>query len=309
MAEVIPQPGGRDGGPKDHDPQPLPESLRVLYGEIADYAGWAEPSSNPLEVAVANFRHYRESGSNAQWALRNLVLRFDHLSQLDPSTLEGLPLSIVLTDADSGSSFATLEVLADAAEHGLNIRTVEMGADSPQAIFQALEHVPTGIFPYFEVPADRSFLSEIQPHPSRFGLKARIAGTDQTPVQGLAAFLAWPGPKKVTQSLHYPITGLNPDSGQHDYGNVNVAVATVAARMQNLWYLDIEQILREEDPAMFEFSDQGVVFHGDSMFQGATIEEIQAAREQSLHAIGTCNAQRIVGGLDLLLRRRESNPA
>lgn len=281
---------------KDHDPHPLPASLQILYGGYIDEAGWAPPTEKPLEVAVADFRRLTSDDSADAWAFRNLTLTYNQLCAKS-SDLEGLPLSILIDNADGPESVTQLHVL----QHHelispLRIQAVEMKADSLEAINNILRYVPEDVDVFFEVPMDPHLLSALQIIDRQVGIKTRTAGTELTPARGLAAFLQWRGPKKVTSGIHHPFTGVNPKSGRHEYGNVNVSVAGVAA---NIGYpgIDIEQVLREEDPAHFLFSDQGLSFLGDSMFEQASLDQIAAARREGLRAIGTCNATTIANGL------------
>lgn len=288
--------GSGDRIQKDNDPCPLPASLKTLYTGYIDEAGWAPPTQKPLEVAVADFRILTSSESADAWTFRNLTLTFNQLCAVS-SNLEGLPLSILIDTAGTPESAAQLNALQyEELFAPLQIKAVEMRAASLDTINTALRYIPGDVETFFEVPMDRRVISTLQATERQFGLKARTAGTEGTPAVDLAAFLAWRGPKKVTSGIHCPFTGVNPKSGRHEYGNINVSVAAVAGSLGYPW-IDIAQVLREEDPAHFAFSEQGLSFHGDSMFEAATLDQIFAVRHNGLRAIGTCNATTIAKGL------------
>lgn len=295
MSEHAPKTGHNDGGPKDFDPIPLPASLRHLYAHSTDYAGWAPPSANTLEVALANFRQYSQSESPAHWILRNFTLTYAHLESLDPSTLHGLPLSVIVADADTDHSVAQLNRLVDDPQfRGIHLAAIEMRAASMEEIRRTLDHVPQGATPLFEVPLDPHIISEVAIESKPFGIKARTEGTQNTSAEALAAFLSWQGQKKVTSGIHFPFTGINPISGRHDYGNVNVSLAAVAA-YTGAEAQHVMEILLNEDPAAFVFGDQEIrVGESDVL----TLKHIIAARNESLQSIGTCNALRILQELN-----------
>lgn len=283
--------------PKDTDPHPLPLSLRTLYRHYIDYAGWAPPSKNPLDLAVSNFKEYVGEGSPTAWAMRSLVLTDTHLDQLEPEVLAGLPLNIVLTATDLRAAQATIKNLVALSEQGLYIKSIDVKIQGAHEIDAFLGELPPHILPFFEIPLSQTLIAQVAPEPTKFGLKGRLSGTIKAPPSAVAAFLAWEGPKKATSGIHYPFTGINPNSGRHDYGNANVSVAAVAARMNGISLSDIESILKEENPQKFLFSDQGIYFYGDSMFEHASLEDIEEMRANSLHSIGTCSALRIMQGV------------
>lgn len=289
---------GTDAVPKDTDPRPLPQSLRKLYSNYIAYAGWAPPSKNPLDVTVSNFKEYVGEGSPTAWAMQSLVLKDTHLDQLNPVDLVGLPISIVLTGRDIRSAQHTIERLAALNEQGLSVKSIEAKVQSLEEMEVVMGQLPIEIYPYFEIQTSRVLIAQIEPEPAKFGLKARLTGTENVSPADVAAFLVWKGRKKVTSGIHYPFTGINPDSGRHDYGNVNVSVAAVAAYMDGFWLSDIECILREENPENFSFSDIGIHFYGDTLFKNAALEDIEKTRAHSIHSIGTCSALRIISGLE-----------
>jgi len=281
---------------KDTDPRPFPASLKILYGGYIDEAGWAPPTEKPLDVAIADFRRLTASDSADAWVFRNLTLTFNQLCAKS-SVLQDLPLSILIADAEAPEVAAQLHVLQNHELFSpLRIQAVEMKAGSLDAINKILRYIPEDVEAFFEVPMNQDIIAALQVTDRQFGLKARTAGTEVTRPWDLATFLAWRGPKKVTSGIHYPFTGVNPTSGRHEYGNVNVSYAAVAAYL-GYSILDVEQVLREEDPARFPFSEHGLRFHGDSMFEQASLDQIAAARQEGLRAIGTCNATTIARGL------------
>ncbi len=242
--------------------------LRALLDRLIDYAGMFAPASLPRDAAVANYKSYR-SGEHA-WMLRWLVIGAAELEHV-PRELDGS--LAVLSDADEARA-AVIET---------------------KRVVQAERPV------YCEVPLRD--LDSVQ----RAGCFAKLRTGGVKPemipaVEDVAAFIvACAGqrlPFKVTAGLHHPIRKPHPLTYDGDapravmHGFLNVFLAAAFA-----WHGErrIEPILAETDASAFRF-DERARWRDWSLDTG----QIQEARRQFAHAVGSCSFDEPVRGLEAL---------
>ncbi|MBX3075684.1 hypothetical protein KF728_25785 [Candidatus Obscuribacterales bacterium] len=246
-------------------------ALKALVSDLIDYAGLYPPAKLPIGDAIANFAEY-ESGSHS-WMLRRFVVGAGELDKV-PDSLNG-KLS-VLTDSEQkrAASLETSTILAAA-------RPV-----------------------YCEIPfTDLEKLDEIKS--SGCFAKMRTGGVKPeaipSPLMVSSFILACAErrlPFKATAGLHHPIRkeyALTYDADAPRgtmHGFINVLMASAFA-----WSGDkkIEKIIEETDPTAFRFDDKAC-WRDKSL----SAEQIRDARQNFMHAIGSCSFEEPVQDLQAL---------
>jgi hypothetical protein len=90
---------------------------------------------------------------------------------------------------------------------------------------------------------------------------------------------------KFTAGLHHPVRHFDPGMKTKVHGFVNVFAAGVLALAGRLHVQQIREIVEEEDPRSFVFSDEGLQWRD----LHATTEEIGEARRQAVISFGSCS--------------------
>ncbi|HEY1860759.1 MAG TPA: hypothetical protein VGG61_10415 [Gemmataceae bacterium] len=90
---------------------------------------------------------------------------------------------------------------------------------------------------------------------------------------------------KFTAGLHHPVRHFDSGLQTRVHGFVNVFGAGVLAFARQLNEQQIRQVIEEEDPSSFVFSDEGVQWRD---LQAST-EEIAEARRQAVISFGSCS--------------------
>jgi hypothetical protein len=301
-------------------------AVRLLLDSVLDYAGLFPPAKLEMAPTVTNFARYR-AGTD-RWMLGRLIVpvtRFPEFVEaadpLLPKTAETTgdepwPMSVLVAPASDRQIVADLERIERfnarmedrefSRAHGrAAIDTIETRATSPHEIDRALEYVPDEIFAYFEVPVDRDPRGLIATMASLdSGAKIRTGGltADAHPTpEDVASFLkicrAAEVPFKATAGLHHPCRHLATDVGCMQFGFLNVFVAGCL-----LWNDDrmdekeIERVLVEESPAVFEFGPSGLAWRGRTL----RFDEIAEARERFAHSFGSCSFEEPLADLRAL---------
>jgi len=124
------------------------------------------------------------------------------------------------------------------------------------------------------------------------GLKIRFGGLEKAAFPGLekiafvlAACRDAGIPFKATAGLHHPIRHFRKIFDTHMHGFVNVFGAGVLATTHGLAEADLVRILGEENPAGFQFSEQGFSWRG----KVASADEVALAREHFGVSFGSCS--------------------
>jgi hypothetical protein len=233
----------------------MTESLRVLLEHLIDYAGLFPPAALSMQDAVRNYARYRE-GEYA-WALGRFIVPKERVSEVPPE----FPLSVLGVD----------EVKTD-----------------------DLDAVPAHAF--VEI-SDTAILPEL----ARRGLRAKIrtggiTGDAFPTPERVAAFIRACKDAgvafKATAGLHHPLRCVKPltyepnaaTGTMHGFVNVFLAAAMVDFA---------EEILREENPHAFVFSDDGVAWRGHEV----STEELARMRRDFALSFGSCSFEEPINDL------------
>jgi hypothetical protein len=122
--------------------------------------------------------------------------------------------------------------------------------------------------------------------------KLRCGGVEAqqypTPEQ-VASAIAWcrdAGVKmKATAGLHHPLRHYNEEAGVTMHGFINVFGAGMLARYRNFSKEALQEVIADENPAHFVFSESGLDWCGHQV----SIENIMTAREEYITSFGCCS--------------------
>ncbi|HKP97171.1 MAG TPA: hypothetical protein VJ385_15585 [Fibrobacteria bacterium] len=283
-------------------------SLQVLMNGLIDYAGLFPPASLDMGAAVRNFAAYRK-GPHSAW-LGRFVLPASRLGEFananarlpQPPGSEGMPWRLsVLIRSDLPGDFknaADFNKVGPSLGQPAIVDTLEMKADRPEAILQALEALPPGIMPYFEIPIQED-PAPLLAAMARAGGRAKIRTGGVTPAQFpapevLARFLiacaAAGVPFKATAGLHHPLRALrrltdapeSPTAVMHGFLNLFLAAAFARDGMDAE---TLVALLREESPRAFSFRGEGASWRGHKLAGSGLLE----TRRDFAIAFGSCS--------------------
>lgn len=293
-------------------------SLTILLTDLVDYAGLFPPAKLGMGDAAAAF-HRARIGVH-EWMLGRFVCPVsrlrelsEHASAIMPGTnatsgyqemLAGEPWRVsALIDGDIEASIDTIgafnEYHDDPANGLAMIDMVELKPANVEAIDDALDALPEDLYPFFELPVNqdcRGFVAALAGEAA--AAKIRTGGvapnafpTPQEVVAFLRACAAADVPFKATAGLHHPVRGsfrltYEPASPCHTmYGFFNIFIAAALIRAKGLSETDAIDLLTEEDPAAFEFSNDLVVWKS----HGLEAARLAAIRETFALSFGSCS--------------------
>lgn len=272
----------------------MTRSIRTLLANIVDYAGLFPPATLAMPAAVETFARAR-AGEHA-WMLGRFVCPAERLEELSAAASALMPGTYATSGyrerADSGEPWG-VGVLVDASsparleadlarmeafnrrhsseDAGLALAdVVEVRVNDVRQIDAVIDALPEEVFPFFEFPVTtdcRGFVAALAGNTA--GAKIRTGGvvgnafpTADEVSEFVHACAAADVPFKATAGLHHPVRGNHPltyEPGSAScvmHGFLNLFVAAVLAQSirpdQNL----TRQILAEEDPAEFRFSEE-----------------------------------------------------
>jgi hypothetical protein len=288
------------------------ESLRALLAQAIDYAGLFPPANLELEPALGNYAEYLRHPD--AWMLGPFILpvaEFDAaargLSQFDSA--HPLRISALGPRTDDASAFhqslsaAVDSIAAFRAASGtaVSIEQFEMplpadvDADGLKAIRSSLGASQFKTF--WEAKGNAARVIELIAENNRtaagpkLGFKLRTGGITAeafpSPAE-VAAVLAAAGnqnvPIKFTAGLHHPVRLFHESVETKMHGFLNVLGAGVLALKHNWNESEIVQMLEDEDPASFSFSD---AFFAWREWEIGT-DRIRAHREM-VTSLGSCS--------------------
>lgn len=260
------------------------ESLRALLAEAIDYAGLFPPANLELEPALRNYAEYVRHRD--AWMLGPFILpvaEFDaaarHLSQFDNAH----PLRISALGPrteDSGAFHQSLSAAVDslnafrgASGTAVSIEQFEMplpadvDADCLKSIRSALGSSQFNTFWEAKPNAAERVIELIAANNRtaagpKLGFKLRTGGitAEAFPTPGeLATVLVTAGnqrvPIKFTAGLHHPVRLFHESVQAKMHGFLNVLGAGVLALEHSWNEMEVTQILEDEDPGSFSFTD------------------------------------------------------
>lgn len=235
-------------------------ALRALLEGIIDYAGLFPPAKLSLDIAVSNYNNYRHGEHS--WMLRWFVVDTDKAATL-PDSMNGLLSVLGQNENKKTASLETNTII----KAGCPVYC-EASPDNPAALDKVKE---SGCFAKIRTGG-------LTPEaiPSPVAVETFILACAKLKL----AF-------KATAGLHHPIRAVYPLTYEEDapqatmHGFLNVLMAAAFA-----WQGDhnLEPILAETDASNFYFDDSA---HWRN--RSLNLEEIRAARQNFIHAIGSCS--------------------
>jgi hypothetical protein len=135
-------------------------------------------------------------------------------------------------------------------------------------------------------------ISEASGDGRTIGLKIRCGGTTASAVPSVAAVAAAIAacrtaavPLKATQGLHHPLRHFDVQLETTAHGFVNLFVGGALAQSIGVPEDRLLEVLEEEDPTAFAFTDETVTWRGHRL----DIEGIAAGRRNAVTSFGSCS--------------------
>ena len=273
-------------GQAQRDPAGVSDARHALLGRLIDHAALFPPASMTMPEAIEADRAARATGE--AWMLDRFICPASRLGELPADAPR---LSVVL-DGGEGD----LEGVAEAIAAGRAVELVEARID-PTWIPDTQELVRSKlgerVQAYWELPPGRGVRGEVAAvREAGAGAKIRCGGVTAEafpPVEAVAAFVAAcrdAGVRfKATAGLHHPVRHVDPSTGFHMHGFLNLLAAAVFAHADRLGEDQLAELLAEEDPEAFAVDAGGLAVHGRHADAGA----IAAARAALFAAYGSCS--------------------
>ncbi|RAP75936.1 hypothetical protein [Paenibacillus montanisoli] len=296
-------------------------SAKQLLTELIDYAGLFPPAELPMEDAIRQFARYARDQD--QWMLGKFVVPVSRLDELEPHIglfSQAQPLHLSAIGYRCRSSAECLELLngslarirsfhADAQDAAV-IDTLDLPVPPIPVQGQLLtavgaETAGAGLrtFCEFTYALDSHWESNMleaihqlaiynAASEAKLGLKLRTGGLSAE---------AFPAPEQValvlqacrdsavslkfTAGLHHPIRMHRTEVSAKMHGFLNVFIAGLLAHAHGLDRKRITEIVEDEDPNHFRFTDDGLEWNAFSI----PTAEIQRYREKALTVYGSCS--------------------
>lgn len=278
--------------------QALQDSLQALMAGVIDYAGLFPPARLDMPATVTHYAEYL--CSDDAWALGRIIVPAARLDEFEqhahlPTGEEPWQLSVLVAPAGESELDDDLRRIAAFNEKhaAAAIGVIELRATTPDSIDDALDRVPDGLFPFFEIPvADdpRGLIAAIAG--SDAGAKVRTGGVkaDAYPTpEHLARFIgacaAAEVPFKATAGLHQPLCHFSEAVGTREFGFLNVFMAGVLASKGKLTEQDLMAVLTDDTPASFDFSDESLRYHDHEL----STDRVETARRDFAISFGSCS--------------------
>ncbi len=265
----------------------MTDARRALLGGLIDHAALFPPASLDMPDALEADRRARATPE--AWMLDRFIVPASRLGELPADTP---PLSVVL-DRGEGD----LDAIAQYDVALLEGRIDPAWIPETQALVDAKLGVPA----FWELAPGRALAGEVAAvREAGAGAKIRCGGVTADafpPVEAVAAFVLAcrdAGVRfKATAGLHHPVRHVDPATGFHMHGFLNLLAAAVFAHMGED---DLVPVLAEEDPAAFTVDAGGLEVHG----RRADAAAIEAARAELFVAYGSCSFSEPVEDLTAL---------
>lgn len=241
----------------------LARSLQTLLGRLIDYAGLYPPASLPMELALANYRRYRD-GEHA-WMLGRFVVPAARASEVP----DDVPASVVGVD----------EIKAETEEDVHRIGRESVGRTV-----------------YVEI-TDLDLIEHLSLHGLRAKIRTGGVTTDAFPSSAdIAEFMrrcaSYGVAFKATAGLHHPLRCVRPltyepsapKGTMHGFLNVFMAAAILPRA---------EAILEDDDAGAFAFDDDTASWRGHSVLT----EDLAKLRDEFAISFGSCSFEEPVNDL------------
>ncbi|HWA05817.1 MAG TPA: hypothetical protein VG961_04655 [Ignavibacteria bacterium] len=300
-------------------------SLKEFCSKIIDYAGLFPPASLELGQAFHNFVYYSQGEYRWMLNKFIIpAKRLAELGTLmDDMIINGkVSLSVLGTGSENVSEFNELfksditsvkefiskypgTVSVDAFEVRLPSEIFKNDDNSEiqnlvSMISTTLENTLGRNIPaFFEVSLTNNYEAEIIRTVETIGAidrgcgyKLRTGGIEPSafPEPEVIAFAImtcceFDVPMKCTAGLHHPIRHYNEEVKANMHGFMNVFAAGILAYTSNLDEAEIIEVLTDQDPYEFVFTENGFTWNENEV----TISEIKAAREKFMLSYGSCS--------------------
>lgn len=280
---------------------------------MVDYAGLFPPAKLDMATTVANYAEYVKSRHN--WMLARLIIPIGRIDEFEKESLGHLPtdldempwmISALVDPLGEGDLEETIETIIRfneshrAPARGLAlIDTIETKANAASMIDDALERLPDGLSPFFEIPSagdPRGMIAALAGTVGRAKIRTGGVAPEAIPLtRDVLGFIqACKGarvPFKATAGLHHPIRKMHPLTYEKDapvalmHGFINVFFASAAIFSDSVDDATAAAILDEQDPTAFTFTDGGAAWQ-DLLLDDETLA---LAREEFVISFGSCS--------------------
>ncbi|MBP1930558.1 hypothetical protein [Ammoniphilus resinae] len=299
----------------------MTSAIHAFMNQIVDYAGLFPPASLTLEPAIHNYASYLSSQDS--WMIGQFILPATRLKELENYLSlfhSNFPLHCTVLGKKSEEKWAYLEVLKTDLEQifsmtdrygdSLKINTLELPLPAivPDRGLLEIIRVKTGklrlhTFCEMTLPMDdhwEQHLHEIldqigeyhDPKGLFFGFKLRTGGVTAnafpSPFQVATALISCRDrgiPMKFTAGLHHSIRMYRDEVATQMHGFVNVFAAGMLACRHNLDVNDTAQILKDENPVHFNFTDDGLTWRDLAI----SVPDIERLRKTMFRSYGSCS--------------------
>lgn len=280
------------------------ESVRALLTEIVDYAGLFPPSQVSMHEAVLNYATYR--ASNYRWMLGRFVVPVARLDEflecahdfIAQETYDPWRLS-VLAGEDVFQTIRQIEDFNVKNTPHVVIDSLEVRATTESKVQNTVSALPDFLTAYFEIPTDNrlvDLITAIAVHGQRAKIRTGGVTADEFPsirtiIHFMRVCLAANVPFKATAGLHHPLRCFKPLTYEPQApcgtmnGFLNLFLATGFA-YSGYQPTILEEILEDEFEESFDFSDEGVAWHGDYYLSSDQIAHI---RNRCITSFGSCS--------------------
>lgn len=289
------------------------QSAQTLLAELVDYAGLFPPAKLDMATAVANYNAYVACEHN--WMLGRLIVPLSRLDEFESESRTLLPtdenampwmISALLPPVGEGDLDAAFDRIDQfneshsAPERGLAlIDTVELKAATASMIDDAIDAIPEGVTPFFEIPtgADpRGMVAALSGTGARAKIRTGGVEPEMIPLTRdvLNFILACAGARvafKATAGLHHPIRKVYPLTYESDaprglmHGYINVFLAATVVYTELANEADAAAILDEENADAFTFADDRVTWCDLTI----DAERLALGREEFALSFGSCS--------------------
>ncbi|QQS45005.1 MAG: hypothetical protein IPM66_13615 [Acidobacteriota bacterium] len=274
---------------------------------MIDYAGLFPPAGLGMQAAVENYARYRKS--EFAWMLGRFIAPVSRLAEFESaaaSVESGAWRLSALVGDDIRADIERIRMFNLKNEGRFEIDVIELKAAFPADIRAAIDVMPAGLTPYFEIPIAEDPLEMIRAIGQAGGrAKVRTGGVTADgipPTIDLARFIKTCAEEdvafKATAGLHHPIRAPyrltyapdSPTAVMHGFLNVFLAASFAYNGM------DIDRlvaVLEETAPSAFEFESGSVQWRDQMVVRG----QLRVTRSEFAIAFGSCSFEEPVEDL------------
>ena len=310
----------------------MPASIDALIEGLIDYAGLFPPAKLAMGEACGAFAGYLR-GPHAM-ALSHFIVPASRLSEFSELAATLMPgtyatsgyremadvtppwrVAALLDPDNPGVGLEAVEVFNNQhrlEDNGLaHIDSVEVRAPTAAFIDEAIEAMPAGILPFFEIDhrADpRGMIAALSGAHAAAKIRTGGVTADAFPTAAeIARFVQCCShghvPFKCTAGLHHPIRGEfrltyedQPPRGMM-FGFVNVFLSAAMVHAQVIDESAMVQLLEETNADALRFDDAGAAWHSPRGEVRISTEQIAQSRRRLALSYGSCSFTEPTGEL------------